>query len=74
MVAGIADGLNSRSNMLRICSIEFRVSPHESNVQDSKFVFSLHYKPELVTTDVENNAISFNKARVSVSAFDVLRA
>ena len=73
MVVGIADGLNCHSNMLRINTIVFRVCPDESNVQNSKLVISLHDEPELVASYIENNAISFDEARMPVPAFDVLR-
>jgi hypothetical protein len=50
------------------------VCTDESNVQDSTFVIGLHYEPELVASNIENNAISFDKAGMLVPALDVLRA
>ena len=74
MVAEIADWLNWHSNMLQINTIIFRVRADEPNVQNSKFVIDLHYEPEFVASNIENNAISLKKARMPVSTFDVFRS
>ena len=74
MVAGIADWMNSHSDMLRINLVVFSVSSNESYVQNPKRIIGVHDKSVLVASNVENNAISLQKAGMSVSAFDVLRA
>ena len=60
--------------MLRIDTVILRVRPDESNVQNSKIVIGVHYEPVFVASDIENNAITLDKAGVPISAFNVRRA
>ena len=60
--------------MLRINTVVFRVSPDESNVQDSKVVIYVHNKPVFVAAYVENNTISLQETGVPIADLDVLGA
>ena len=60
--------------MLRIDTVILSVRPDESNVQNSKIVIGVHNEPEFIASDIENNAIAFDKTGVPISTFNVRRA
>ena len=74
MVAGIADWMNSHSDMLRIDIVVFSVCSNKANVQDLKRVIGAYDKSVLVTANIENDAISLKKTGMPVCTFDVFRA
>ena len=60
--------------MLRIDTVVLSVCPDETYVHNSICIIEMDDKSVLVSSNVENDAISLKKAGMPVSAFDVVRA